>query len=444
LLTKIKFRLELLWLYFKKHTFIFIGIFLVIISVVIFRKKILGFYNLPVWHPHYIGLEGRYTIDNLPDDISQKISLGLSVLSENQKAIISPLVESLEIQNNNKDYVFTLKQNLSWSNGKKFTAYDINYEIPGITITPLSSSTIKISSETEFTPIMSLLTEPLIKKNFDGLGDYVVSKVTYQEGYIKTLHLKPRYKKDISSIEYRFYFNQADVIHAYKIGNVDEIKINSLPTEFTQWHKTNVNKQIETTEKYVAVFINTQKLGSRQLRQALAYATPKGDKNERALGPISPNSWAYYPNIKEYNLNKTRAKELLKEEKIEHLNLSVNDRQLLPLAEDIKTSWQNTLEIPVSITIENQPNFDNYDTILTYGAITKDPDQYLFWHSTQTNTNITKLNNPRIDKLLEEGRQTNDQIERKKIYQEFQTYLLEEAPAIFLYYPTVYTITRSK
>ena len=169
MLTKIKFKLELLWLYFKKHTFIFIGIFLVIISVVIFRKKILGFYNLPVWHPHYIGLEGRYTIDNLPDDISQKISLGLSVLSENQKAIISPLVESLEIQNNNKDYIFTLKNNLSWSNGKKFTAYDVNYEIPGITITPLSPSVIKISSETEFTPIMSLLTEPLIK-NFDGLG----------------------------------------------------------------------------------------------------------------------------------------------------------------------------------------------------------------------------------------------------------------------------------
>ncbi|HOR01726.1 MAG TPA: hypothetical protein PKZ92_00475 [Candidatus Woesebacteria bacterium] len=442
--TKIQFKLELLWLYFKKHTFAFIAIFLAVTLVIIFHKKITEFYNLPIWHPRYIGLEGRYTIDNLPDDIAQKISLGLSVLSQNQKPIISPLVESLDIQNDNKDYIFTLKDDITWSNGKKFTAYDINYQIPGISITPLSPTVIKISSETEFTPIMSLLTEPLIKKNFDGLGDYSVSNVTYQEGYIKTLRLKPRHQKDVRSIEYRFYFNQADVIHAYKIGNVNEIKINSLPPEFTEWHKTNITKQIETTEKYVAVFINTQKLGNRQLRQALAYATPKGDKNERALGPISPNSWAYYSNIKEYNLNKTRAKELLKNEKIDHLNLSVNDRQLLPLAEEIKTSWQNILEIPVSITIENQPNFDDYDTILTYGAITKDPDQYLFWHSTQTNTNITKLNNPRIDKLLEEGRQTNDQIERKKIYQDFQTYLLEEVPAIFLYYPTTYTVTRIK
>jgi ABC-type transport system substrate-binding protein len=61
-----------------------------------------------------------------------------------------------------------------------------------------------------------------------------------------------------------------------------------------------------------------------------------------------------------------------------------------------------------------------------------DPDQYLFWHSTQTKTNLTQTNNPKIDKLLEEGRQTFDQQERKKIYQEFQKILLEECPAIFL------------
>jgi len=388
-------------------------------------------------------MEGRYTIDNLPDEISQKISLGLTTLSDHQKPEISKLVKSLDIQNGNKDYIFTLNDNIYWSSGKKFTAYDINYEIPGLTITPLSTYSVKISSETEFSPLLSSLTQPLIKSNFDGLGDYAVTKINYQEGYIKTLNLKSK-DKHKNSIKYRFYFDQQDVINAYKIGNVDIIKINSLPSELNSWGKTKITKEIETAEKYVAVFINTQKINNKQIRQALAYATPKGDKNERCLGPISPNSWAYYPSVKEYNLNKTRAKELLSEEKIENINLSINDRNLLPLAEEIKTAWQNTLGFPVSITIENQINFDNYDTLLTYGAITNDPDQYLFWHSTQTNTNITKLNSPRIDKLLEEGRQTTDQIERKTIYQDFQTYLLEDSPAIFLYYPTVYTITRSK
>ena len=443
MLTKLHFKLELLWRYTKKHWIVFTLLFVLALLGFIFKNQIISLYNRPSWHTKIIGIEGRYTIDNLPDEISQKISFGLTTLSENQKPEISQIVDKLDIQNENKDYVFNLKNNIYWANGKNLTAYDVNYQIEGLSITPLSQYTIKISSDSTFEPILSLLSQPLIKKNFDGLGDFSVSKVTYQEGYIKTIFLKPR-NKNLNPIKYYFYFNQDDVIHAFKIGNVDEIRVNSLPQEFTAWKNLNISKEIETDQKYVAIFINTQKINNRQIRQALAYATPKGDKNERCLGPISPTSWAYNPNIKEYNFNKTRAKELLGEEKIDHLNLSINDRELLPIAESIKNSWQETLNIPVSISIENQININNYETLLTYGAITKDPDQYLFWHSTQTNTNITKLNDARIDKLLEEGRQTSDQIERKKIYQDFQTYLLEESPAIFLYFPTVYTITRTK
>jgi peptide/nickel transport system substrate-binding protein len=442
-LKKIHFKLEILWIYAKKHWIIFVVSLFLIIGAAIFRNKIVNIYNQPKWHTKIIGLEGRYTIDDLPDEISQKISLGLTTLSENQKPEASQLVDKLEVQNGSKEYLFTLKNNIYWASGKKFTAYDINYQIQGVSITPESQYSIKIASESDFDPILALLSEPLIKKNFDGLGDYAVTKVTYQDGYIKTIYLKPRHK-DINPIEYRFYFSQEDAIHAFKIGNVDEIRVGTLPQEFTTWKNLEISKRIETDEKYVAIFINTQKITSRQIRQALAYATPKGEKNERCLGPISPTSWAYFPDVKEYNLNRTRAKEILGDEKINNINLSINDRELLSVAEEIKKSWQDSLGITVSISIENQINLDDYDTLLTYGAITKDPDQYLFWHSTQTNTNITKLNNPRIDKLLEEGRQTTDQIERKKIYQEFQTYLLEESPAVFLYYPTVYTINRVK
>ena len=423
--------------------FVFIFSFLAI-SFFVFKQQIISFYQLPIWHPEIVGLQGRYTIDSLPNEITKKISLGLTINNENQKPINSPLVKNLNIENESKDYIFTLNEGIYWSSGKKFTAYDINYQIPGVDITPISENVVKITTSNDFSPLLSLLSKPIIKKNYDGLGDYLVSNITYQEGNIKSLDLKPKNKKQ-KIIKYRFFSNEQNVINAYKIGNVDKIKINSLPQEFNNWNKTKIAKQIETDQKYIAMFINTQKISSKQIRQALAYATPKTkDKNERCLGPISPTSWAYNPKVKEYNLNYTRAKELLKDEKLETLKITVNDRQLLGLAEEIKNSWEKTFGIPVSISIENQINRENYDVLLTFGAITQDPDQYLFWHSTQTNTNITKLNNARIDKLLEEGRQQTDQIERKKIYQEFQTFLLEESPAIFLSYPTVYTITRSK
>ncbi len=428
----------------KKHFIIVSILALLGISFFVFKQQIISFYQLPIWHPEIIGLQGRYTINNLPNEITKKISLGLTTINENQKPVISSLVKNLNIENESKDYIFTLNEGIKWSSGKKFTSYDINYQISGIDITPISENVVKITTKNDFSPLLALLSRPLIKKNYDGLGDYMATNITYQEGYIKSLTLKPKDKKQ-KTIKYRFFSNEQNVINAYKIGNVDQIKINFLPQEFNNWNKTKITKQIETDQKYIAMFINTQKISSKQLRQALAYATPKTkDKNERCLGPISPTSWAYNPKIKEYNLNPTRAKELLKEEELTTIKITVNDRQLLNLAEEIKNSWEKTFGFPVSVNIENQINLENYDVLLTYGAITQDPDQYLFWHSTQTNTNITKLNNARIDKLLEEGRQQNDQIERKKIYQEFQTFLLEESPAIFLSYPTVYTITRSK
>ncbi|MFA5025220.1 MAG: hypothetical protein WC503_01815 [Candidatus Shapirobacteria bacterium] len=116
---------------------------------------------------------------------------------------------------------------------------------------------------------------------------------------------------------------------------------------------------------------------------------------------------------------------------------------MVEIADNIKKNWEEILGIQVNAHISTQIDTQNYDIILAYGSIPTDPDQYLFWHSTQLKTNLTKINNPKIDKLLEDGRQTFDQQERKKIYQEFQKDLLEECPAIFLKYPTLYTITRN-
>jgi len=307
----------------------------------------------------------------------------------------------------------------------------------------LSEDQLKISLSSPFAPLLSSLSQPLFKKDLIGMGNYQVKKIIYQDGYIKNISLKST-DKNQPSIEYRFYSNETDVINAFKLGNVDEIKINSLPQEFSNWKKTQITKDISTNDRYVAVFLNTQKI-NKQIRQALAYATPKPkDKNERCIGPISPTSWAYNSFIKEYNLNSTRAKELFKKEELPQINLAVNNRSLLSLAEDIKNSWANTFGIEVTLSVINQIDYQNFDAILSYSSTTKDPDQYSFWHSTQTNTNITKLDNSRIDKLLEDGRTTIDTIERKKIYQDFQRYLLEESPAIFISYPITYQITRQK
>ncbi|MPM80118.1 hypothetical protein SDC9_127164 [bioreactor metagenome] len=367
----------------------------------------------------------------------------MTTISENDKPENSVLVKSITTENDNRDYIFTLNNEIIWHNGKKFTAYDVNYQISGATITPLSDDQLKISLSSPFAPLLTSLSQPLFKKGLIGMGNYQVKKITYQDGYIKNLLLKS-IDKNQSSIEYRFYSNETDVINAFKLGNVDEVRVSSLPSEFSNLRKIEITKNISTNNRYIAVFLNTQKI-SKQIRQALAYATPKPkDKSERCLGPISPTSWAYNPSIKEYNFNITRAKELFKKEELSQINLVVNNRSLLSMAEEIKNSWSNIFGIKVNLSIVSQIDYQNFDAILAYSSTTKDPDQYSFWHSTQINTNITKLDNSRIDKLLEDGRTSLDPIERKKIYQDFQRYLLEESPAIFISYPIDYQVFREK
>jgi peptide/nickel transport system substrate-binding protein len=99
--------------------------------------------------------------------------------------------------------------------------------------------------------------------------------------------------------------------------------------------------------------------------------------------------------------------------------------------DDIKDKEKCTnTKIQVNVRVTNFPDTSNFQALLIGQEIPPDPDQYQLWHSEQS-TNFTKYKNTRIDALLEKGRKTAQKNERKAIYQEFQQFLLEDAPAIF-------------
>ncbi len=442
---KIRFFLEYSFHYLKSYAFAIIGGILFGSIIFTQRQNLSEIYSIIQPRTQKIGIEGLYTIQTLPEDISHKISYGLSITSENERSSISPIVDSLEMKDDNKTYLFTLKKGILWHNQKELEADDIEINIPGTTSKAISPYQLEIKAPEVFSPLLSKLNEPIFfKKTNVGLGSYKVDKISYRDGYIKILSLVPIDTKE-DRLTYYFYNNSTDLINAFKLGEVHQISTDQLNEELSKWPNTKLSSSIPT-DQYIALFINTDKIGNKQLRQAIAYATPKTtDKNTRCLSPISPNSWAYNPQVKEYRFNVTRAKELFEKNKIEQLELMVADRQLMGMAEEIKKSWSETFNISVKITLRHQQaNLLDYQTILAFGQIPVDPDQYIFWHSTQKNTNITHFDNSRIDKLLEDGRLSFDQQERKNIYYDFQRFLLEESPVVFLEFPTTYTISRLK
>ena len=100
--------------------------------------------------------------------------------------------------------------------------------------------------------------------------------------------------------------------------------------------------------QYLAVIFNLKhpQLSNKSLRQALAYSIKQKSetKENRAMGPINPLSWAYNPNLKPYDYNPKQAKELFAKLETEasnsaRLELTLGTSQtFLSLAETIATT----------------------------------------------------------------------------------------------------------
>ena len=105
--------------------------------------------------------------------------------------------------------------------------------------------------------------------------------------------------------------------------------------------------------------------------------------------------------------------------------------QWVKLGIDVKTSLVEVETLRNGL-IKNR----DFQILVDFQDIPPDPDQYVLWHTTQTReANITGISSAKLDKLLEDGRKTNDQKDRESRYKLFTTLLLDESPAIFLYYP---------
>ncbi|MDO8593119.1 MAG: peptide ABC transporter substrate-binding protein [bacterium] len=248
-------------------------------------------------------------------------------------------------------------------------------------------------------------------------------------------------------------------------------------------------------------------LADRKVRQALAYAIDKNKIVSEALagngriidGPILPESFFYDSGAKKYNYDTASSSRLLNQAgwKIQEITeedinqarkilgssdeaekkqaqakidmgagrwfakdnnyltidlTTVDNPEYSQTASELAEFWQ-AINIKVNIKLEpaNQIQTsvikDRNFAALVFGEMAgADPDPYAFWHSSQigpAGLNIANYVSKEVDKLLEDGRLTNDNKARQEKYKRFQEILSEDEPAIYLYSPN-YTYVQSK
>ena len=417
---------------------LFIGVGLGILLFLILRFIVPSLFTREI---EKIGLTGRYRVDTLPSFILEMVGDGLTHVSESGK--VEPNLATSWSSDDGKTWTFELREDALWQDGKKVVSADVNYDFLDTIVEKPDDKTIIFMLQNAFSPFASVVSKPTFRQGLLGTGEWKVENLRLVGSFVEELILVNS-KKDKKI--FRFYPTEETAKLGFKLGKVDTLinLFNSQP--FDDWKVTNVSKELNPN-RVVAIFFNTQDklLGEKSFRQALAYAIQKDSfEGLRAISPLSSNSWVYNAQVKPYDYEADRAKELIKElpkELEENLALKlVTTPVLLSVAEKVASDWK-TLGVETSVQVSSNIPIE-FQAFLAIIDIPSDPDQYSLWHSTQTGTNISRYQNPRIDKLLEDGRLELNSEERRKIYLDFQRFLVEDSPAIFLYNPVSYTIRR--
>ena len=401
--------------------------------------------RLPVYRiTQHVGVVGRYSVSELPLSIQDKISIGLTTLDPSGQP--GPgLAKRWEATDSGRTYTFFLDTAIKWQDGKNLINRDINYQFRDTVIEYQGRDQITIKLKDPFAPLPTVVSRPVFKTGLLGVGAYRATKIKRNGGLVDSLTLVPvDNESHLPILVYHFYASEQQARTAYKLGEVQTVFDVQVTGELSAWANTRISLTTHD-DRYVAVFFNLgndyfKGTSGKNLRQALAYAIDKTRFVNRSVGPLNPNSWAYNADVKKYELDMAKSRQLLaKVEKIPDEIIISTAQAYLGIAENIKKDWEAVgIKSKVVVTPNLAPDFS---VLLIAQAIPSDPDQYNQWHSTQS-TNLTNMSDPRIDKLLEDGRKVIDIAARRAIYADFQKFLVEDTPVIFLFHPTSYTIVK--
>jgi peptide/nickel transport system substrate-binding protein len=280
-------------------------------------------------------------------------------------------------------------------------------------------------------------------------------------------------RPNIDRYLYRIIPDSATMFLELSAGNLDEMGLD--PVQYTRQTDTEFFKKSYRKYRYLAdaysyLGFNLQLplFQDKRVRQAISHAVNKQEiidivllgLGQEATGPYKPGTWPHNPDVKKYPYDQARAQALLaeagwaigpdgvlaKDGKRFAFTLMTNQgNKTRAKAAEVVQKNLKAVGIDVSIRIVEWAAFlkefvnpKKFDAVILGWTIPRDPDAFDVWHSSKTGPaelNHVSFMNAEADALIERGRRTFDQEERRKAYARFQEILAEEQPYVFLYVP---------
>lgn len=284
---------------------------------------------------------------SLPDSTSEKdlinlIYSGLMRISKNGN-LIPDMAQSYTVSEDNREYTFTLKKELTWSDGKPITADDIVFTIKtiqdpairspqknawdGVTVEKIDTHKVKFTLSQPYAPFLENTTVGILPKHIwgglppeqfvyssyngkpIGSGPFKISEIKQNaSGIPESYTLVPFEnfalgKPYLGSIVFKFYPNYEQLIAAYNAGEFSSVAAIS-PESAQMLKKQNVQIVSTPLPRIFSVFFNQNQQElflNEAVRQALDLSTDK-DRIVKDVffgyatkidGPLPPNTLGF-------------------------------------------------------------------------------------------------------------------------------------------------------
>lgn len=393
-----------------------------------------------------------------------------------------------------RTYVFTLRQGVTFHDGRPLTAADVKYTYESVldpknlspkrgafrfleSVEILGPFQVRFRLSAPYAPFLDAAplgivpagtpTDRSAKDSLMGSGPFSLEEFVPGEKVI--LKANPAYwegKPPVPGLVFKIIPDAMIRALEFKKAAIDFLQ-NDIEPDMLPWIRDHTNARIlnseGTTYQYIGFNLGHPILKNRDVRQAIAYAIDRDTIIRHLLkglatpatGLLSPLHWAYDASVRQWPYDPEKAKRLLDQAgyrdpdgdgplprfKLSYKTTTLDIRRRM--AEAFKDQLQQVgIELEIR-TYEwgtfyadiKKGNFHLY-SLAWVGA--RDPDIYFnLFHSSSippNGDNRGRYENPEIDHLLEQGRKAQDTKARRLIYARAQKILAQDLPYIPLWW----------
>ena len=428
-----------------------------------------------------------------------------------QLEVVGDLAKDWDISNGGKTFTFHLREDAKFQDGRPVTAEDFKWSleraadpateatladtflgdivgfkdklegratsVEGVRV--IDDQTLSITIDAAKAYFLAKLTHPaafvLDRNNVEGNPDWIRNPngtgpfrlSEYEPGEVIRLTRNEFYHLGPPMLgEVKFILSGGDSLLMYENDEIHVTGVSLLNLEAILDSSNPLSQEIlqappDFDVSYVGMNFSEPPFDDPKVRQAFNYAVDKErlahllleDLVAPAKGILPPGFPGYNPDLKGYDYDPEKARQLLKDSKYgsnmdEFPRITMTlpgsfGAPVSPVMEAIIQGWQETFGIEIELLQTewaiflqdlNRARFQMFGG-LSWRADYPDPENFLdvLFHSESSN-NHSKYANPEVDRLLEQARVELDETARFEIYHQVEEMILDDAPWVPLWH----------